>query len=337
MKFSVGYRIDEDDRFLNSIIENKESIGEVYFSWMDFPNGRNIQTVSGFLSPWEAAERQIKDLTRLNGENIRFNLLFNAACYGKDSLSEAFYNKIGDTVDYIETTFNLSSVTTTSPLIGKFIKDNFNNIKVRASVNMGIGSTAAMDYAARYFDGYYLKREYNRNFPKIKELKSWCDENGKELFILANSGCLNDCSAHTFHDSLVAHEKEISEMNNCFHFEGICHEYLKNPEKRISLLRDTSFIRPEEVKLYEPYFTSMKLATRMTDKPVQILNSYISGKCRGNVLEILEPNHAGRIYPFVLDNDKLKSDRLFCDKDCKNCGKCEEEYKNALINIEKLY
>ena len=202
---------------------------------------------------------------------------------------------------------------------------------------MEIGTVQGMDYLNEYFDGFYIQREYNRDFERIRLLKRWCDDNGKTLHILANSGCLNNCSAHVFHDNLVAHEAEIAAMDNCYNFTGICHEYLKNPEKRVSLVRDTSFIRPEDVKLYEPYFDTMKLATRVSDRPVQILKSYIQGRHSGNILEILEPNHAGRIYPYVIDNGRLKNDYLYCDKNCSSCGKCEENYLNALINLEKLY
>ena len=109
---------------------------------------------------------------------------------------------------------------------------------------MEIGTIQGMDYLAEYFDGYYMKRECNRNFDVIKNLKNWCDNNGKTLHLLANSGCLNYCSAHTFHDNLVSHEAEIMKMDNCYVFSGVCYEYLKKYEKRISLVRDTNFIRP---------------------------------------------------------------------------------------------
>lgn len=337
MNFSVGYQMCKNDDFINTIIKHKSKIEEVYFSWGDFANGRNLQIQQSEFTPWEAQKRQIADLEKLYGNGIKFNLLFNGNCYGKDSLSRVFYNKIGNTLQYISQNFSLTSITTTSPLIAKFVKNNFENIKTRASVNMEIGTIQGMDYLAEYFDGYYMKREYNRNFDVIKNLKNWCDENGKTLHILANSGCLNYCSAHTFHDNLVSHEAEIMRMDNCYEFSGICHEYLKKHEKRISLIRDTNFIRPEDLHLYEPYFDSVKLATRVSDKPMYILNSYVNEKCLGNVLEILEPNHAGRIYPYIIDNQKLKNEYLFCNHDCCGCGKCRQNYDNALMNLEKQY
>ena len=47
----------------------------------------------------------------------------------------------------------MASVTTTSPLIAKFIKNNFEELEVRASVNMEIGTVQGLDYLAEYFDG----------------------------------------------------------------------------------------------------------------------------------------------------------------------------------------
>ena len=100
---------------------------------------------------------------------------------------------------------------------------------------------------------FYLKREYNRDLKKIKAAKLWCDKNGKKLYGLANSGCLNFCSSHIFHDNLVAHENEISEMDNAYQYGGQCWDYLKREEKRENWIRLTNFIRPEDIKLYEEY------------------------------------------------------------------------------------
>ena len=103
-------------------------------------------------------EKQITDLTKLNNAGLKFNLLFNANCYGERAQSRAFFHSVGQTVEYLKEKFNLSSVTTTSPLIAKFIKQNFNDIDIRASVNMSIGSVLGLEYLADEFDSFYLKR-----------------------------------------------------------------------------------------------------------------------------------------------------------------------------------
>ena len=308
MKYMVGLK-NGYQNLLDCICQNKAHIHEVYFSWGDFPNGRANQLQSSQYAPWELQDLQRQALQRLSDEQIKLNLLFNANCYGADSQSRAFFHKIGTTVEYVAEHYGLQSVTTTSPLIAKVIHQNFEGIEVRASVNMEIGTVQGMDYLSEYFDSYYMKRELNRNFETIAALHGWARQNGKELFLLANSGCLNHCSAHNFHDNLVAHEAEIAKMDNAYAFGGICHEYLSDPRHYRSLIEDTNFIRPEDMHRYEPYFTAAKLATRIHPNPSMVVNSYIRGKYSGNILDILEPKHS--IYPHVIENgDPLRLVKL---------------------------
>lgn len=308
MKFSVGYRVSGNTPLVNSIVNNKNNIHEVYFSWGDFANGRNSLGLNPDLTPWEEQNLMEQDLKTFTDNNISLNVLFNGMCYGKDSLSKSFFNKIGVTVDYLLRNYSLTSVTTTSPIIAKFIKSNFENLDVRASVNMGINSIESFSYISDYFDSFYLARELNRNFNAIKNIKNWCDNNGKTLHALANSGCLNNCSAHTFHDNLVAHEKEIAQMDNGFAFEGICKTFLNKPENKEKIFEVTNFIRPEDTHLYEGLFTSLKLATRVSRNPLAIINAYIKDSSfSGNTLDLLEPSHSGVFYPHILSNKKIES------------------------------
>lgn len=337
MKLSVGYQLRADSGLIETIKENRDKISEIYFSFGDFPNGRNTVGFSDGMNRLEAAEKQKAELEELKGCGIGFNLLLNGNCYGKNALSRAFFCKIGDTVEYLSSLLGLECVTTTSPLIAKFIKQNFPEIRTRASVNIGIESADGMDYIAEWFDSFYLKREYNRDFERLKQMRSWCDKNGKGLYGLANSGCLNHCSAHTFHDNLVSHEDEISEMDNAYRFEGQCHTYLKREEKRKQWLRITNFIRPEDVGMYEPYFDGIKLATRVNKNPCAVIRAYARGSFDGAVTSILEPDHSALFYPFVVDNKKIDRDFAMktasCNKNCSSCGFCIETLENALTRL----
>ena len=298
MRYSVG--LNKNYSFIETIKEFKEHIYEVYFSWGDFPNGRSNQILGEGYTSWELQQLQIDALTELKNENIDLNLLFNANCYGSDSQSRVFFDKVGTTVDYVKENFRLKSVTTTSPLIAKFIKNNFEDLEVRASVNMEIGTIEGMKYISDYFDSFYMKRELNRDFNAIENLHNWCENNGKSLYMLVNSGCLNHCSVHNFHDNLVAHETEIAKMDNAYNFTGMCKEFLKKEENYKSLIEDTNFVRPEDICKYEKYFKAVKLATRISRCPDMILKSYVNKKYVGNILEILEPAHS--IYPYVVEN-----------------------------------
>ena len=60
--------------------------------------------------------------------------------------------------------------------------------------------------------------------------------------------------------------------------------------------------------LYEDIVPAMKLATRVHENPTRVLRAYVErGKFVGNTASLLEPNHAGTIYPYVLDNGSIES------------------------------
>jgi len=337
MKYIVGYPIKENKPFLKDIIQNKDSVSEVYFSWGDIPNGRSALSIDEELTSFEVQQRQSEDLRLLSSEGLKFNLLFNANCYGKDSQSRAFFNKIGNLIDYISKEFGISSVTTSSILIAKFIKANFENIDVRASVNMETGSIEGISYVSNLFDSFYVRRELNRNLPMLKRLRKWCDENGKQMYLLANSGCLNNCSAHIFHDNLVAHEAEISAMDNGYQFGGICWDFLSDKNNFDKWLQRTNFIRPEDIEFYEELVPAVKLATRVNTSPNRVLNAYVGRHYRGSVMELLEPNHSGIFYPQYIENanfnDNFAKHVLSCDKKCEECNFCTEVMRNACVKL----
>lgn len=329
MKFSVGYQQTESPKFINEIINSRESIHEVYFAWDGFANGRNTVPIQKGITTWEYHKKLEEDLLMLSNNGIKLNLLFNATCYGKDSQSRSFFESIGNAVDYIQSNYSLNSITTTSPLIAKFIKSNFSQLDVRASVNMEIGSVEGLDYVSDYFDSFYLKKELNRNFNAIEKLKKWCDDNGKTLYLLANSCCLNNCSAHVFHNNLVSHESEIAQLDNGYVYENICRKYIKKDKNRICLLNNTNFIRPEDVPLYEKYFSAMKLATRVNSNPERIIRAYIKNKgYSGSILDLMEPNHTALLYPYILENKKIESE-------IQNGLLVYKNFENALIRLEE--
>jgi len=281
MKFSVGYQPRAD--WIDTIIERAPSVHEVYFSYGQTPSGRAAVV---------DVDRQLEDLARIADAGVPLGILFNANCYGDRALSKAFFSEVGETIERFAADGALKSVTTTSPLIAKFVKDNFEGLTTRASVNMEIGSERGMDYLADVFDGFYLKRELNRDLERVRAICRWCVDRGKQLFLLANSGCLNDCSSHVFHDNLVAHEAGIAKDDNGYVYRGTCWKWLSVPENRKKWMDCTNWIAPEDVGRYEGLCTAMKLATRINANPSRVLLSYATGSHLGDVRDLLEPNHA---------------------------------------------
>lgn len=336
MKFTVGYQARDDRSLLDAIEQNADRITEVYFSWGDLPNGRGAGGTVSF-SEKELSEKMLRELKGIGQCGIDLNLLLNGNCYGKDAQSRRFFHTLGDTIALLTEQVGLASITTTSPLIARFVKDNFPAVTVRASVNMGIGTVEGMEYVADLFDSFYLQREQNRNPARIQRLRAWCHERGKTLFGLANSGCLNDCSAHTFHDNLVSHEREIATMDNAYAFEGQCAVYLRDAAKRREWLRLTNFIRPEDVHLYEGLFDGLKLATRINRNPAAIVRAYMKGSYSGSVHALLEPDHAERFYPTIVENKALPADFgervLHCDRVCDACTYCRLALERATVSL----
>lgn len=324
----VGYQNSQELK--TCVLESKDHISELYFPWQGFTSGRGEPSQEDHLALEE-------DLETYSSAGIKLNLLLNGNCYGEQSQSRSFFQEVGDTVFHLYENWGVSVVTTSSPLIAKFLKINFPDIDIRASVNMEIGTPEGASYVAQWFDSFYLKREFNHHLDKIVTMRNWCDKNSKKLYLLANSGCLNDCSARTFHDNLVAHQNEIAKQDNAYAFKGVCHEYLQQDENQKSLLQISNFIRPEEISLYENFVDGIKLATRTTLNPMMIIQAYLSRKHLGNLLDLTEPSHAKNFYPSIIANDKIPADfgkrRWECNHRCQECNACQEVQQNATIKL----
>ena len=339
MNFSVGYQICRDTKWIETIIKHANRIHEVFFSLVGVPNGRTgVPLPEGKFSTDEQKEKLHSDLRLLRQSKISLNILFNASCYGKDSQSHIFFDKVTTELNYYIEKYDIKSVTTTSPFIAEVIKRNFPNILTRASINMGISSVLGMDYVSNIFDGFYLKQELNRNIPTIKKMKSWCDKNGKQLFMLVNSGCLDDCAIHGFHNNLAAHSDELVHVDKRYPIRG-CRDYLCRPGKLISVLRDANWIRPEDIHLYDGLFTSFKLATRIHRNPIQVLEAYINENYDGSILDLMEPNHEfamqGRKINNALFPENFGKITGYCQRECNTCGYCEKVFNHTLVASEE--
>ncbi len=337
MKLTVGYQPMQSDAFVREIIARKDAVEEVYFSWGKMPNGRHAADLSAELPAWQVREKTESELALLAKHGLAFNLLLNGNCYGGESLSRAFFTEVCETVYEVGERFGLRSVTTTSPELARLVRRNFAELEVRASVNMGLGTPEAIDYLAEDFDSFYLARELSRELPALKRLSEHVRGLGKRPFLLANSGCLRHCSARNYHDNLVAHEREIMTRDNAVTFRGLCAEYFERSADPSLYLSRLSFIRPEDLPLYSGIADAVKLATRVSPNPCLILRAYAEGRYAGNLLSLLEPNHAGALYPRVLENRALPEDFGYftshCAHDCAECTYCRRAADGALRTL----
>ena len=338
MKFSVGYQLRDEGQlpFSEIVAQYRDHIGEVYFAWGDLPTGRDPLSDRLEQVQWDANNPVLAELKAIRGMGIRLDLLLNGNCFGGDAMSEALADRIADILDFLASEGCMPEVVTTaSPAVAYMVKKSHPQTEVRASVNMRIGTVKGLDYAKHLFDSFYICRDFNRDFDRIKELKSWADANGKGLYLLANSGCLRDCSFQTFHDNLVAHHSEAAHNRNIRGFlPYACWNYLREPENWVSILQNT-WIRPEDLHHYEPYFPMVKLATRMHQLPLMVIDAYAKGEFYGNLLDLFEPGFGPALAPYILDNSKFPADwfekTTACQKNCHECTYCQGVLDQLLL------
>ena len=290
LQLSVGYQLPERYSIMEVIETYRDAVSEVYFPWFGIPDGRGVSI------RYEADQYLMeKELLQLRNMGVKLHLLLNANCYGKEALSKKFAETLESMLAFLTEKFNLSGITTTSLFAARLCKKQFPELEVRASVNMNIASAQAMSYVSDYFDGFYVCRSLNRDPEAVKKLRL----PGKKLYLLANSGCLSNCPAHTFHDNLVAHEAELDHAQSCWNFQGICWERYGKRANQELILADSTWIRPEEIDLYEELVDGIKVASRTNPSFGTIIKAYAERSFEGNILSLCEPDFSRLI---SLDN-----------------------------------
>lgn len=341
MKFSIGYQLpDEYDSIAEICKDYKDHISSVYFSAPEQISARSV--IAG-----ENRTDMLRELRYVRDLGIKLTLLYNANCYGDEAVSSRFKEKIVENIHAMRDAVNITDITTTSPFVAKTVKETFPELKVCASINMWVGTTQAMQYLGDCFDGYYMQREWNRDFEKINELSDWCTKHGKTLKMLANSGCLYTCPFHIFHDNLVAHETGACKLDNAMSSNpSPCWDMMENLNQMeaAAVFLQESWVRPEDICKYENYFSEVKLASRMHSNPRRVVNAYVKGSFKGNMFDLTEPSYSKRFKAYILDATRFPKDwferTANCTKKCEECGYCANVARDMMIkkaDLEKMY
>ena len=333
-KFAFGYYFEKRNglTFRDLVEQYAPFLQEIYFPWPGLLSARELEKD---IVPLR--KRLVDDLKFCRSKGLALDLLVNATCYGDTALTQT------QREDYYGHLTELSSlglmpeiVTTTSPYIATLTKKFDASVDRRASVNMRLNSTLAMEYVSEQFDSFYLCRDLQRDLPTVKMFAEWAKKNGKKLCMLANSGCLRFCPWQTFHETLLAHnfphiQSEILKLNMP---PTLCVGIVKSRQYE-EILR-ASWIRPEDLHQYDPYVSVFKLSTREADRPDLILKAYTSGSFNGDLLLLLDPCFAFFVRPLVFDNKDFPKEWSEgkiagkCAANCTHCGKCADVLKLVL-------
>ena len=226
-------------------------------------------------------------------------------------------------------------VTTTSLFVAHILKRDYPEIEVRASVNMRLDSTGALEYLGNLFDSFYLRRDLQRDLTAVRMFSEWSRKHGKKMCMLANSGCLRNCPAQTFHDNIVAHLAEIRNGKEPPLFQPcLCRKLFGDPSRLVEFLK-ASWIRPEDLREYDPYVSVVTLATREHSNPRLVIHAYAEQKFSGNLLDLTEPCFSPVVAPLQLKNERFppgwKNIAGTCAANCTHCGKCDAVLKQILV------
>ena len=335
LKLSVGYQYSEKFLFSKIVSDYAQSIEEVYFPWVDAASGRSM--IGGYDGYFDYGLQNILigELKKIKELGIKLDLLYNANCYGEDAMSEVLRGKVYSVIDFLtDNGIKVNVITTTSPAIACMVKEQYPEIELKASINMKISTVKGMQYVAHLFDSFCVAKECNRDIEKLKMLKAWAQENGKKITILANSGCMRDCSGQIFHDNMVAHEHEISKQKNINFLPYMCWQYLKDKANYPAVLQNT-WIRPEDIDNYEGLVDTVKLATRAHQLPGMVIGAYARRMYSGNLLDLFEPGFGPAFAPYAIDSSKIPEDfwqkTVSCNKDCTKCNYCKTVLDKAIV------
>lgn len=330
-KYAVGYDWNIPGGFTAMVKPYISTVKEVFFSWPGMVSGRNVHLEK---SIEDSIEQLANDLAWCRQNGIELDLLFNANCYGEDAYCEDLRNQVYDVMAELDRRSLFPEiVTTTSQYIAKVLKVRYPQVEIRASVNMRLESTKAMEYISDIFDSYYICRDIQRDRHVLALFSDWCKNHGKKLCMLVNSACLRSCPVQIWHDNYLCHKPwKAEEQEFILHYPyRLCGRVQERPNAEAEVLR-MSWIRPEDIHYYEPYVSAMKLATRSTPHPELMLKTYAEGHWDGDLLEILGAENPN----FTLDNASFPSDWIesgiaqSCAINCTNCGKCNEVLEKVL-------
>ena len=336
MKFAIGYQhTGEGEPFSVIVDDYRDRIGEVYFPWVGQPSGRPMLGYGAEDTPEDVRLTLESELLAFRRMGVKLDLLLNANCYGARAVSVGLADEVASIIEHLgERGCAPDIVTAASPMIAHTVKTRFPGIEVRASVNMRIGTTQAMGYVADLFDSFYLQRDLQRDLGHVRKVRAWCDRHSKKLCLLANSGCLRFCPGQTFHDNLIAHSAEAEERENLPDWNPhVCWNLYRSPENFVEFLRST-WIRPEDLHLYEGLIDTAKLATRQHAHPRMVIGAYAEGGFRGNLLDLMEPGFSPAFAPHFIDNTAFPADWAertgHCSRTCETCTYCRQTLDNVL-------
>ena len=312
-----------DKKYIDSLIElnKKYSNSKVIETYGCLPYDLVGSSRVGSQLP-ETDKENLKEYIQYARKNgIEFNYIMNTTCHG--NVSHVEFNKLLHEQMKILLELGVKIITVSTPYMMEFLKNNYPEINVIASINMCTSSVSQIQQLEEMgVSRVVVDRNLNRNFKLLKDLKNCSDV---DLELLANSMCLPFCIMHQYHNNLNSHyiDGTDEELIQCYPYAKCFSRYIENP----ILMMCSGWIRPEDLKKYESTgIDKFKIDGRgiAKDTILSVIEPYMAEKFNGNVFDLM---FSGRLtrqsVSAYLDNDKLSEflDNIIDnDIDCRYCG-----------------
>ncbi|GEM_PF-122155 len=341
-KFAMGYFFVESSgshtRFMPLVRQYHPYLYEIYFPWPWIGNARESHGDAE-----KKFQHMLPELLECRQKyGLKLDLLANATCYKEDAMTEKQHKDFIAQLSRMKECGLLPDIlTTTSPYLANITRRHFPEIETRASVNMRLNSTLAIKYVSENFDSFYICRDIQRDLGTVRHFSDWAKKNGKKMCMLVNSGCLRYCPWQTFHEMLLSHNymKALNETNHVNGLQPVLCANLIAEKKYEEILRG-SWIRPEDLRQYEPYAEVFKLSTREVDFPDLVLKAYTSRDYDGDLNKIIDPGFHDSLNPYIFSNKLFPKEWSegkiagSCANNCTHCGKCTEVLNKVMIRDE---
>ncbi len=323
LKFSVPY--NDDPETLEEVFKVKKlannRIREIYLS------GPQAYSGSGRVMGEINLSQFLDVVDRVHREGLRVNLILNSTCEGSDWYSTSVLNRMTVYLEQVHKEHGVESVTIANPLLIKYVRKQFPDLEICASVLADIDCVQrAVIYSKCGANVITPDVNINRNLGLLKEIKK---VTGAELKLMVNEGCLYKCPFRRFHFNYMSHRsKELG--IEASHFFAHCHQVI---HEDFSQILRSGWIRPEDTKKYGEITSFFKIVGRELPKSkvTRATRAYLEESWDGDLLDIVSSSLGffALKYGSYLDNKTLGKYGFFekvtaCGQNCSQCDYCEE-------------
>ena len=136
------------------------------------------------------------------------------------------------------------------------------------------------------------------------------------------------------HLNTMGHQAEIAAGGSAWSGRAMqCREALAEEANRVKILQG-GWIRPRDLSRMEAFFDTIALLSNDIQQALKVLAAYTTGRWDGDLLELLEPCHAGLEGMPPIRDDALPDDWFektsTCGHACTDCNYCENVFQRMV-------